>query len=267
MPKPLGRGASAIKTPHLIREYLTGRGTEGDYVSRIHQAVKLMLRERKPGYHWPRKHSFHALVGRLLWIGLLEKTDQREDPQGRGAGVRGTGRGWRQRRWVRLVPEKEDDPLWNNPMRASTGVPLIGTPEAEPPPRRRPRVPAPEAPEEGADQELAARIERLNRDRQVLVQRLTTASETGARVEDFQVLHQAAERFLGNVRQVYAGEQFPDAPEAMKQLGNCILLFRQERGMTQRRVTALRNCQNWARLLAEALTISLVVPDGRRRRS
>ena len=143
-------------------------------------------------------------------------------------------------------------------MRASTSVPLIGTPEAEPPPRRRPRIPAPDAPEEGADQDQSLRIDTLNRDRQALVQRLTEAAETASRVEEFQVLRQAADRFLGNVRQVYAGEQFPDAPEAMEQLGNCILLFRQERGMTQRRVTALRNCQNWARLLAETLEVPLV---------
>ena len=260
MPKPIGRAVSRIRTPQLLREHLAKLGAEGDHVSSIHQAVKAMLRERKPGYHWPRRHSFQSLVGRLLGIGLLEKTGQREDPEGRGAGVGGTERGWTQRLWVRLAPGEVDSPAWMNPMGATTGG-AVAEPPLRPPgppgPRRPPPRP-PEAPE--AVQDLGPRIESLERARQGLVQRLVAASEAPGRVEAFQLLHQAASRFLGSVRAVYTAEQFPDAPEAMAQLANCIRLFELERALTQARVQALRNCQNWARLLAESLGAALAVP-------
>ena len=256
MPGPIGRAAtpSDRRTPQLIREYLLKLGAEGDYISSIHQAVKAMLRERAPRYHWPRRHSFQALVGRLLWIGLLEKTGQQEDPEDRGAGVMGPERGWRHRVWVRLAPQREDDAAWRNPM--GTGTPP--RPELVEG-RRRPRA-RPAAPPEEAAQDHATRAARLDRERQALVQRLVAASEGAGRVEDFQALHQAARRFLGSVNAVYDADRFPEAAEAMEQLANCIRVFEQERALTQRRVQALRNCQNWARLLAEALSGALAVP-------
>mgnify|MGYP001581751708 CR=1 FL=1 len=262
MPRPIGRGARQGRTPQLVREYLSKLGDGGDNVSSIHRAVKAMLRESKPGYHWPRKHSFHALVGRLLAIGLVERTGQRDDPEGRGAGVLGTARGWRQRVWVRLAPGREDDIAWDNPMGSETGV-AVAEPPPRPPGPGRPRPqPRPPATEGEAWEELSARIGQLERARQSLVQRLVAASEAPGRPEDFQGLHQAAGRFLGNVRAVWDTEQFPDAPEAMEQLGNCIRLFEMERGLTQRRVLALRNCQTWTRLLSESLASALAIPRG-----
>lgn len=259
MPKPLGRAVSHIRTPQLVREYLTKLGAEGDYVSHIHQAVKAMLQERAPLYHWPRRHSFQALVGRLLWIGLLEKTGQHQDPEDRGAGVMGTDQGWRQRVWVRLAPGMEDSPAWTNPMGAVVGGQPAPQLEAPAPPPRRGR--AREAPEEPV-RDLGARVERLERERLALVQRLAAASETAGRVEDFEALHQAARRFLGGVSAVYDSNQFPDSAEAMEQLLNCIRLFEQERALTQRRVQALRNCRTWAGLLADSLGSALAIPRG-----
>ena len=260
MAKPIGRAGTLPdrRTPQVIREYLLKVGGEGDHVSSIHRVVKAMLRERAPAYHWPRRHSFQALVGRLLWIGLLEKTGQREDPEGRGAGVLGTDRGWNQRVWVRLAPGAEDSPLWSNPMGAGgagQAAPLLEAPAALPH-----RVPSRE---EVPVQDLAPRVERLERERLALVQRLVTASDPAGRTgraEDFEVLHQAARRFLGGVGAVYDRDQFPEAPEAMEQLANCIRVFEQERALTQRRVQALRNCQTWAGLLAESFSTVLEIP-------
>ena len=73
---PKGRGASLVRTPSLIREYLGGtvefpedrpeemaaRLTEGDYSSRMNQRIKLGIREISPRYQDPRKHSFLSLV-------------------------------------------------------------------------------------------------------------------------------------------------------------------------------------------------------------
>jgi hypothetical protein len=93
-----GRGASAVRTPSLIRDYLLGevafpddqpgdagaRALEGDYIARIHQRIKLRIREIDPGYQYPRKHSFLSLVNALMRLGLVERTGRREEPEERG---------------------------------------------------------------------------------------------------------------------------------------------------------------------------------------
>ena len=259
MPKPFGRATSKIHTPIMVREHLLAVGPEGDYIAHIHQHVKMRLRSERAGYVWPRAHSFKALIRNLIKAGLVEATGQRK------AGALDPALGFQMRTYIRLTPGSEAREEWHNPVRAVLGLPIVRV--AEPPPRPpgpgRPRPqPRPPAAEEEAGEELSARIGQLEGARQALVQRLVAASEAPGRVEDFQALHQSASRFLGSVRAVYDREQFPAAAEAMEQLGNCIRLFQQERAMTQARVQALRNCQNWARLLAEALSGALAVPRG-----
>ena len=253
MPKPTGRATSRLHTPALVRDLLLAAGPEGDYIAHIHQQVKLRLRLEKPGYVWPRAHSFKSLVRNLVRLGLVEPTGAREP------GALDPALGFQQRTFVRLAPGAEDSPLWSNPMGAGgagQAAPLLEAPAALPR-----RVPAREAPEVLA-QDLGPRVERLERERQALVQRLVAASETPGRAEDFDVLHQAARRFLGGISAVYDRDQFPEAAEAMEQLANCIRLFEAERALTQRRVQALRNCQRWAGLLADSLGSALAIPRG-----
>ena len=88
-----------------------------------------------------------------------------------------------------------------------------------------------------------------------------TASTGATNVSLFQVLKQEATLSLEEVRAVYPREQFPDASEALGLLRNCIRLFEQEKELTQRSVTALRNCQSSARVLAESLSSPLGIPE------
>lgn len=113
MPVLTGRALSPLRNPTLIKEYLGGRPpprlnpdssgewdgdtpeqmqarrSEGDYVARMHQRIKSLLRREAAGYQWPRRHSFQALVNHLITLGLLENTGRREEPQKRGAGQLG----------------------------------------------------------------------------------------------------------------------------------------------------------------------------------
>ena len=115
---PLGRGVSRIRTPALIRDYLTGQGpfaedpahelaerlVAGAHVAEIHQRVKQHIkqlsREERFKYQWPRRHSFGARINDLLTLGLLVKTGEAApdnvEPQERGAGRLGTARGFAQ---------------------------------------------------------------------------------------------------------------------------------------------------------------------------
>ena len=67
-----GRGASSIRTPLLIRDYLSGQGvfpedtpeeraarpTQGDYIARMHRRIKLYIRDTDPADQYPRYLSF-----------------------------------------------------------------------------------------------------------------------------------------------------------------------------------------------------------------
>ena len=84
LPLLTGRGVSPIRTPILIRDYLTGQGAfaddppeelaqrlvEGAYVAQIHQRIKEYIkqytRETRRTYQWPRRHSFHARINDCL---------------------------------------------------------------------------------------------------------------------------------------------------------------------------------------------------------
>ena len=150
-----------IRTPQLVRSYLLGEATgfpgdtdeersarkeQGDYIARMHQRVKGYIRETRPRYQYPRRHSFQALVSNIMRVGLLEETvvpeAGAEQPEYRGAGVLGTEKGFNVRTWVRVVPGKENDPLWNFPVRMSESTKL-GTGAGKGPPAKLPVVGAP----------------------------------------------------------------------------------------------------------------------------
>ena len=72
-----GRSFSRVRTPALVRDYLSGEafpgapeedGTpgpqeaidpgRGDFIASIHRHVKRRIKELDPEYHWPRYPSF-----------------------------------------------------------------------------------------------------------------------------------------------------------------------------------------------------------------
>lgn len=288
MPGRVGRGASAIRTPALLREYLAGRGqwpgdtpeeaadrpANGDFVARIHQRLKAYIRAtsraRRRPYQWPRRHSFGALIQGLTTLGLVERTGRTTEPENRGAGRLGTARGFSSRTWIRLTPGSQTRDEWADPIGYLSRIyPNIRPAERELPTavsvaeplaerRRRHRAPAPAS---EVTTELTRSVESLERRRQTLVSRLLVASEGATRVDPFQVLERVTIEFLADVRTLYPTEQYPAADEAVSLLGNCIRIFEGERELTQRRVAALRNCQSSARLVAESLTQPLRVPE------
>jgi hypothetical protein len=160
-----GRSFSKVRTPTLVREYLSGEpfpGAEegereavepgrGDYLASIHRHLKRRMkelsaeiaseREQPYRYHWPRYHSFATLMRNLMKLRLVERTSEVEtsdilvlqgDP---GEGGLSPGdlrldpaRGFQQRHYYRLAPGAEADLAWDNPMasiRAIYGIELV----------------------------------------------------------------------------------------------------------------------------------------------
>ena len=73
-----GRSFSQIRTPILVRRYLSGEpfldGHDGqdaidpaqrDFIASIHRHVKARIRQDDEYYHWPCPHSFQKLIGNL----------------------------------------------------------------------------------------------------------------------------------------------------------------------------------------------------------
>jgi hypothetical protein len=267
-----GRGSSAVRTPSLIRDYLRGdvafpqdepgdalaRTLEGDYISRMHQRVKLRIREIDPGYQYPRKHSFLSLVNALLRLGLVERTGRREDPEERGAGQVGVAGGFEQRTWVRLTAGSAQRMEWADPMGhmaliypnvrpargalpTSVTLPTLG----RRPRRERPGAPAPEL----VDQLNARRLDLIDD---------AAAAQSSEDLQTFQALATDLRDFLRDVGQAYPTPQFIDAAEALALLRNCIALL--ENAVTTGRglVVAVGNCQASARLAGEGLSTPLV---------
>lgn len=121
MPALVGRGSPgspsrpAVRTPRLVLEHLLSVGYTGDYEASIHHAVKAKIREARPGYQWPRSHSFRTLLRHLRTLGLIEPTGAREqspvphmDP----------AIGFEPRDYVRLTPGSESRWEWEDPIGA-----------------------------------------------------------------------------------------------------------------------------------------------------
>ena len=163
---PRGRSFSVVRTPALVRAYLSGEtfpteegGGEaidpqrGDYIASIHRHLKRRIKELDPRYHSPRYHSFVTMMRHLMHLRLVEQTGETETsdvlvlqgdpPEGMSPGdLRlDPDRGFQQRHYYRLIPGSQGDPAWDNPMasiRAIYGIELVA----------RPRAPRPVPPEE-----------------------------------------------------------------------------------------------------------------------
>lgn len=300
--RPLGRAASKVKTPLLVLEYLSGRRdfpgdeegerdlrtSEGDYVSRIHQRVKLAILELDPSYQYPRSHSFHTLVNHLRTLGLVEYSERTEEPQERGAGQVGTDGGFHQRRWVRLTDGSATRAEWLDPIgyiaerypgvRSVGGVLPVAQPFAEPAaspaPRRRRRAPAPPAEEAVAvpprrrgptpaptpttvDPEAVAALERQ---RQAVVRVGERLASGGTNAEQFGQLLRGAELLVGQVRDLLGPQPFAGVETDLDLLRSCIEILEDARELDQRRIAAVRNCRNSTRIVLEALARPLRAP-------
>ena len=139
-----GRSFSRIRTPAMVRAYLSGEpfpgpeGEEGgeaiepgrgDYLASIHRHLKRRIKELNPRYHWPRYHSFVTLMHGLAKLKLVERTGETEtsdilvlqgDPDEGGLSPGDArldpARGFQQRHYYRLAPGAETDPAWDNRM-------------------------------------------------------------------------------------------------------------------------------------------------------
>ena len=266
-----GRGASAVRTPSLIRDYLRGevafpldepgealaRTLEGDYISRMHQRVKLRIREIDPGYQYPRKHSFLSLVNALLRLGLVERTGRREDPEERGAGQVGIAGGFEQRTWVRLTAGSAQRMEWADPIghmaliypnvRPARGA--LPTSVTLPTVGRRPRRLRPGAP-------AAELVDQLNSRRLDLID-AAAAAQSSEDPATFQALATDLRYFLQDVARVFPTPQFVDAAEALALLRNCVALLENAVATGRGLAVAVGNCQASARLAGEGLSTPL----------
>lgn len=310
MALPLGRGVGRIRTPLLIRDFLTGQGAfaedppedlsqrfnEGAYVAQIHQRVKQHIIQRskelrfKYQYQWPRRHSFNARINDLLLLGLLVKTGEaapeKVEPQERGAGQLGSAGGFSKKLWVRLAPGADTRPEWADLMgyidRYYAEKALA---EGRPPPNIRPKrgelptaiqepqaLEAPEAPEQlrprrrraaeaAATPEILEAVQRLEQQRQLLQRSAVNLYLNGINANSFENLGRIIGEFHVQVLRLYGRTPFPDLPEALEILNNCLRVLLSETAMTQRRVQAVNNCRNSARLVAEAITRPLQPPE------
>ena len=287
----------------LVREYLAGRGEwpgdtpeeqavrpqDGDYVARIHQRVKGLLRqenplkilavfERKgipvslwPQYQYPRRHSFQTLINDLMTLGLLEKTGMVDEPEERGAGAIGSAehdglQGFSLRTWVRLAPGAEGRVEWADPKGyvRPTGRELATevVPVAPPKPAaRRQRRPASEREPAAALEEapLVAVVRQLESRRATLQERLVAVSRQATQQSTFEAYNEHVADFLSDVRAVYPTEQFPEAQDGLNLMRNCVTLLAAEE-LPARRLGALENCRSSARVMSEALARPLEMP-------
>lgn len=269
----------------IVRDYLLepARRDGGDFASSIHQHVKVTLRELRPGYQYPRSHSFHTLINQLIALGVLEKTGRTEAAEERGAAL-GPSRGFAPRTWIRVVPGAETSNVWADPtghwallhpgIRPSDDVlPSLG--EVRIPPARardEPTRRTPAAPREAAPRTVRGRprgSERQRRDveagrlearRQDLANSLRTAAISDETPSRYLALADMVDEFLADVVQAFGSQRFPSAAADVAILRNCVALLEAEE-MGPRRDIALTNCQSASRVIAEDLGTPLALTE------
>ncbi len=221
-----GRSYSRVRTPVLIRDYLSGEafpGAEegvseaiqparGDYLSSIHRRLKRRVKELDPRCPWPRYPSFVTMLGRLKKLGLVEPAGETE-----GSGIliihgdpdAGAAPGDLRLDPVRGVPGAGADPAWGNPVEAIRAIygiePAVAVPrpprpapvaaEEPPPVKRAPRRPgrprgrpAPEEPPPPASPALQEARQQLNVRREGLHAQAQTAAGPGGTPDRFVAL-------------------------------------------------------------------------------
>ena len=281
-------------------EELAERVNNGAYVAQIHQRVKQYIKqlsqERRFKYQWPRRHSFNARINDLLLLGLLVKTGEtapeKVEPQERGAGRVGsatrmdpdgvTKRGFSLKLWVRLAPGADTRPEWADLMgyidRYYAAKALA---EGRPPPNIRPQrrelatalqpvsqvvEPVLRAQRRRAQlvetaPEVLELVRQLEERRELLKRDAETLEISGRTVGDFENLGRTVGGFYAQVLRLYARTPFPDLPEALELLQNCVRNLQAETEMTQRRVQAFNFCRDSARRVAEAISRPLQPPE------
>ncbi len=264
-------------------EQAATRFAQGDYVSRMHKRIKWRIRqmdaERKKEkpygwrpYQYPRHHSFQSFLNNLVLLGLVEKTSRREP------GVRATVPGFEERHWYRLTQGSADRPEWLDPMlyialRFYPGI-RKGIVPGMTPPRRRPpsrvtRTGEPKRrvmltpPGPGQDQltALQTRQQRLAQQAQLLQD---SSQPRVVQLPMFQRLLADGRAFLRDLDAFDPQHPLIDLADALNTLEACGAALADQRAMTTERATALRSCQNAARLVGEALEPTLKMPKARR---
>ena len=298
---PLGRGVGRIRTPGLIRDYLVGQGpfaedppeelaqrrADGAYVAQIHQRVKQYIRDLSKELHykyqWPRRHSFNARINDLLLLGLLVKTGEaapeKVEPQERGAGQLGSAGGFSLKLWVRMAPGADTRPEWADLMGyIDKHYAEKALREGRPPPNIRPQrsalatalqpvgqavqaVQRRRAASTTLTPEVLALVQQLEERRQLLVTAAEAVSSRGRDAEVFERLRTAVQQFHDQVLRLHGTTPFPDLPEALELLQNCVGNLKAETAMTQRRVQAINFCRDSAGRVAEAISRPLEPPE------
>ena len=274
----VGQGPFAEDPP----EELAQRRAEGAYVAQIHQRVKQYIRDLSKELHykyqWPRRHSFNARINDLLLLGLLVKTGEaapeKVEPQERGAGQLGSAGGFSLKLWVRMAPGADTRPEWADLMGyIDKHYAEKALREGRPPPNIRPQRSALATALQPVGQavqavqavlrpqrrraasttltpEVLAVVQQLEERRQVLVTAAETVSSRGRDAEVFERLGTAVLQFHDQVLRLHGTTPFPDLPEALELLQNCVGILQAETEKTQRRVQAINFCRNAARLVA-----------------
>ena len=263
----MGRGASAIRTPLLVRAYLAGlvpfpedtaqqrrrRREGGDYISRIHRRVKLRIRAQDRQYKYPRAQSFKTFIENLILLGLVEKTGRREP------GKLQVNEGFESRTWVKIVPAMIDSDIWQDPMghlrviypnlSRIARVPEIPTAQAfvpSPTPQRRRRAAA----EPTAGQELLSGLEEQ---RELLRTRARELSVSGTHIDSFESLLEDTRAFMYRLDSLYRRNPLSAVSDPLGLLENCVRLYREALAGGRNPERELVNCQAAARILAEEL--------------
>ena len=293
-----GQGPFAEDPAEELVERLEQGAYVAEIHQRVKQYIRQLSKELRFKYQWPRRHSFNSRINDLLTLGLLVKTGEaaveKVEPQQRGAGQLGSAsrvdadgvvkRGFSLKLWVRLAPGADTRPEWADLMgyidRYYAAKALA---EGRPPPNIRPQrrelatalQQVAQAPQQllraqrqrRSAQALQAPSEALEAARQLEERRdlLKRTAETleisGINANSFENLVRNTGEFHAQVLRLYTRTPFPDLPEALELLQNCVQRLQAETEMTQRRVQAVNNCRSSARLVAEALAIPLGPPE------
>jgi hypothetical protein len=101
-----------------------------------------------------------------------------------------------------------------------------------------------------ATPEVLEVVRQLEERRELLRRAAAALSVSGINANNFENVGRATGEFHAQVLRLYGTTPFPDLPEALEFLQNCVGNLKAETEMTQRRVQAVNFCRSAARLLA-----------------